>query len=40
MINIRLLNIILPQGNIALPYYSGLHQNYKDIIEKIFEGFP
>ena len=29
------LNLILPQGNIALPYYSDLHPNYKDIIEKI-----
>ena len=29
------LNQILPAGNIALPYYSDLHSNYKDIIEKI-----
>jgi hypothetical protein len=29
------LNLILPQGNIALPYYSDLHPNYKDVIEKI-----
>jgi uncharacterized protein (DUF1330 family) len=29
------LNLILPQGSIALPYYSDLHPNYKDIIEKI-----
>jgi len=29
------LNQILPQGNIALPYYSDLHPNYKDVIEKI-----
>lgn len=32
---IERLNQILPQGNIALPYYSSLHPNYKDIIEKI-----
>ena len=32
---VKELNIILPQGNIALPYYSNLHQNYKEIIEKI-----
>ena len=29
------LNQILPQGNIALPFYSGLHTFYKDIVEKI-----
>jgi hypothetical protein len=32
---IKKLNEILPQGNIALPYYSQLHSFYKDIIEKI-----
>ena len=32
---IKKLNEILPEGNIALPYYSQLHSFYKDIIEKI-----
>jgi hypothetical protein len=29
------LNKILPQGNIALPYFANLNQNYKEIISKI-----
>ena len=32
---IEKLNQILPQGNIALPFFSDLHSYYKDIIEKI-----
>ena len=32
---VKELNIRLPQGNIALPYYSNLHDNYKEIIDKI-----
>ena len=32
---VETLNQILPQGNIALPFYSGLHIFYKDIVEKI-----
>ena len=32
---VETLNQILPQGNIALPFYSGLHVFYKDIVEKI-----
>ena len=29
------LNMIIPAGNIALPYFSKLHSNYKNIIEEI-----
>lgn len=32
---IKTLNEILPEGNIALPYFSELHRYYKEIIEKI-----
>ena len=32
---IKTLNEILPEGAVALPYYSELHRYYKEIIEKI-----
>jgi hypothetical protein len=32
---VKELNMILPAGNVALPYYSELNQNYKDMIPKI-----
>jgi len=32
---VKELNTRLPAGNVALPYYSNLHPNYKEIIEKI-----
>jgi hypothetical protein len=32
---VEYLNNILPAGNIALPYYSKLNENYKNIISKI-----
>jgi hypothetical protein len=32
---VQYLNIHMPEGNVALPYYSELHDNYKDIIPKI-----
>lgn len=32
---VKRLNEILPDGNIALPYYSDMNDKYKDIIEKI-----
>jgi hypothetical protein len=32
---IKYLNQFLPQGNIALPFYSNLHEKYKEIIAKI-----
>jgi len=32
---VKELNLILPAGNVALPYYSQLNQSYKDMIPKI-----
>lgn len=32
---VEYLNIHLPAGNVALPYYADLNQSYKDIIEEI-----
>ena len=32
---VKELNNILPAGNVALPYYSQLNANYKDVIENI-----
>jgi len=32
---VKELNLILPAGNVALPYYSNLNQNYKELIPKI-----
>jgi hypothetical protein len=34
---IKKLNEILPEGTIALPYYSELHPYYKEIIEKMHD---
>ncbi len=32
---VKYLNSVLPEGNIALPYYSELNEMYKNIIQKI-----